>query len=95
VVSAVINEDVDLAKAGSVEGSCSHEIMGLGQEEPSFDYAQRSHSRRCDSVSHYRAARANARGLLGRDRHRRVGECHYYPAVSGVSLSQMRMISAQ
>jgi hypothetical protein len=49
VDSGVINEDLDLAEAGSVEGSCSHEIMGLGEEEPSFDYAQHSHSRRCDS----------------------------------------------
>src|SRR5207244_6391079 len=39
VDSGVINEDLDLAKAGSLERSCSHEIMGLGQEEPSFDYA--------------------------------------------------------
>jgi len=59
---------VDLAKAGSLERSCSHEIMGLGRKEPSFDHARHSHSRRCDSVSHNRAARANARGLLGRDR---------------------------
>lgn len=71
--SGVINEDVDLAKVASVERSCSREIMGVEQEEPSFGYAHHSHSRRCDSVSHYRAARANARGLLGRDRD--VG-CH-------------------
>src|SRR2546428_9350327 len=58
----------NLAKAGSLERSCSHEILGLGQEEPSFDHARDSHSCRCDSVSHDRAARANARGLLGRDR---------------------------
>jgi hypothetical protein len=51
-----------------VEKSCSHEIPGLGQEESSFDHACHSHSRRYDSVSHNRAALANARGLLGRDR---------------------------
>jgi hypothetical protein len=65
--SGVVNEHVDLAKVGSAERSWSHDIMGLGQEEPSFDFAYRSDSRRCDSVSHSRATRANARGLLGRD----------------------------
>jgi uncharacterized membrane protein YgaE (UPF0421/DUF939 family) len=34
----------NLAKAGSLEGSCSDEILGLGQEEPSFDHARHSHS---------------------------------------------------
>jgi len=53
-------QDVDLAKAASPERSCSHETLGLGQEEPSFDHARHSHSRRCDCVSHDRAARANA-----------------------------------
>jgi hypothetical protein len=27
--SGIINKDLDLAKAGSVEGLCLHEIMGL------------------------------------------------------------------
>ncbi len=45
-----------------------HETMALGQEESSFDCARDSHSRRCDCLSNYCAARANARGLLGRDR---------------------------
>ena len=66
--SGVINQDLDLAKAGSVEGLCLHEIMGLGREEPSFDDTRYSHSSGYNRVSHNRAARANARGVLGRDR---------------------------
>jgi len=42
--------------------------MGLGREQPSFDHTRDSDSRRCDCLSNYCAARANARGLLGRDR---------------------------
>jgi hypothetical protein len=56
------------AKAGSLQRLCSHEIMGLGREESSFDHIRRSHGSRCDRVSHNRAARANARGVLGLDR---------------------------
>jgi hypothetical protein len=59
---------VDLAKAGSPERSCSDEIMGLGQEESSFGCARDSHSRRRDCVGYYRAAGANAGGVLCRDR---------------------------
>ena len=66
--SGVINQDLDLAKAGSVERSCSHEILGWGQEEPSFDHTRYSHSSGYNRVSHNRTARANARGVLGRDR---------------------------
>jgi len=50
------------------EDDSFYEIVDLGQEEPSFDHARHSHSSRCDRVSHHRAAGANARGLLGRDR---------------------------
>jgi hypothetical protein len=57
-----------LAKTGSLERSCSDETLGLGREESSFGHARDSHSSRCDRVSHHRAARANARGLLGCDR---------------------------
>ena len=42
--------------------------MDLGREESSIGHARDSHSRRCDSVSHNRAPRANARSVLGRDR---------------------------
>ena len=42
--------------------------MGLGREESSFDDTRDSHSGRCDGISCNRAARANARGVLGRDR---------------------------
>jgi hypothetical protein len=45
--SGVINQDLDLAKAGSAEGLCLHEIMGLGREEPSV----------------YRASDSNGSGL--------------------------------
>jgi hypothetical protein len=41
----------------------------LGREEPSFDHTRDSHRCRCNRVSHYRAACANARGLLGCDRY--------------------------
>jgi hypothetical protein len=41
---------LDLAKAGAPESSCSDEIMGLGQEESSFDCARDSHSSRRDFV---------------------------------------------
>jgi hypothetical protein len=59
---------VDLAKAGSPETSCSNEIMGLGQEESSFDCARDSHSSRRYCVGYYRAASANTEGVLCRDR---------------------------
>ena len=68
VDSGVINQDLDLAKAGSLERSSSHETLGLGQEESSFDCARDSHSSRRDFVGYYRAAGANAGGVLGRDR---------------------------
>ena len=55
----------NLAKPGWLERSCSHEILGLGREEPSFDH---SHSSRCDCLSRNRAARPDARGLRVRDR---------------------------
>jgi hypothetical protein len=42
---------VGLAKADSPERSCSDEIMGLGQEESSFDCARDSHSSRRDFVA--------------------------------------------
>src|SRR5438874_7041558 len=58
----------NLAKPSSLERSCSHEIMGLGRKEPSFNHARHSHRPRCDCVRLNRAARANARGLLGCDR---------------------------
>ena len=59
---------VDSAKAGAPERSCSDEIMGLGQEESSFDRARDSHSSRRDCVGYYHAPGANAGGVLGRDR---------------------------
>jgi hypothetical protein len=59
----------NLAKPGLLERSCLHEIMGLGREEPAFDHTRDSHRRRCDCVRAHRAARANARGLLGCDRY--------------------------
>ena len=40
--------------------------MGLGREESSFDDARDLHSRRCDCLSHHRAACTDARGLAGR-----------------------------
>ena len=46
----------------------TYEILGWGQEEPSFDHTRHSHSSCCDRVSHHRAAHANARSVLGRDR---------------------------
>jgi hypothetical protein len=58
----------NLAKPGSLERSCPHEIMGLGRKESSFDHACHSHRRRRDCFRVDRAARANARGLLGCDR---------------------------
>ena len=58
----------NLAKPGWLERSCLHEILGLEREEPSFDHARHSHSSRGDSRGHNRAARPDARGLLGRDR---------------------------
>ena len=42
--------------------------MGLGQEESSLDCARDSHSSRRDFVGYYRAAGANAGGVMGRDR---------------------------
>ena len=42
--------------------------MGLGPKEPSFDYGRDSDSSRWDGISHNRAARGNARSLLGRNR---------------------------
>jgi len=59
---------VDLAKAPALERSCPHETLGLGQEKPSFDRARDSHRSGCDRVGHHRTPRANARGLLGRNR---------------------------
>ncbi len=46
VDSGVINQDLDLAKAGSLERSSSHETLGLGQEESSFDHTRDSHCSR-------------------------------------------------
>ena len=46
----------------------TYEILGWGQEEPSFDNTRHSHSSCCDRVNHHRAAHANARSLLGSDR---------------------------
>lgn len=57
-----------LPRETGCEDDFFHETMGLGREESSFDHTRDSHSRRCDCVTHHRAARANARGLLGRDR---------------------------
>src|SRR5437867_6792070 len=57
----------NLAKPSSLERSCSDETLGLGRKEPSFDHACHSHRPRCDCVRADRAARANARGLLGCD----------------------------
>jgi hypothetical protein len=45
-----------------------HETPGLGPKESSFDDTRDSHGRCCDGISCTRAAGANARGLLGRDR---------------------------
>ena len=45
-----------------------YESLDLGERESSFDHTLYSHSGRCDRVSHNRAPRAYARGLLGRDR---------------------------
>jgi hypothetical protein len=42
---------VGLAKADSPEGSCSDEIIGLGQEESSFDCAPDLHSSRRDFIA--------------------------------------------
>ena len=58
-----------LAKGGSSERSCPDEALGLGREEPSFDHTRHSHRGRRNRVSSYSPARANARGLLGCDRH--------------------------
>ena len=46
-----------------------HEILDLEARESSFNHTRHSHSSRCHCVSRNRAARANARGLLGGDRH--------------------------
>ena len=56
----VISQQLGLAKAGSLEGSCLHETLGLGRDEPSFDHGHDSHRRRRDCVSYNRAADANA-----------------------------------
>src|SRR5438552_7578382 len=40
----------NLAKPSSLERSCSHEIMGLGRKEPSFNHACHSHRHRFDCV---------------------------------------------
>ena len=45
-----------------------HETIALGREQPSFDHTRASHSGRCNGISCNPATRANARGLLGRDR---------------------------
>ena len=58
----------EFPKPGLLARSCAHEILGLGRKESSFDHTRDPHSRRCYRVSHHRAARANARGLLGCDR---------------------------
>src|SRR5882724_3968263 len=58
-----------LAKSRSPERSCPDESLDLGREEPSFNHTRHSHSSGCDRIRHNRAARANARGLLGCDRY--------------------------
>ena len=45
-----------------MERSCLHEILGLEREEPSFDDTRHSHSSRCDSLGHNRAARPMPEG---------------------------------
>src|SRR6267142_4767012 len=60
--------------------------MGLGREEPSFHHARHSYSRRCDCVSHNRAARANARGLLG---------CHRDPGLMQSTLGATLTLSIE
>jgi hypothetical protein len=63
-----VSSIVTLPRQTGKEDDFFHETMGLGREESSFDHTRDSHSRRCDCVSHHRGARANARGVLGRDR---------------------------
>ena len=50
------------------QDDCFYETLGLGPKESPFHCACDSYSSRCDRVSHHRAACANARGLLGRNR---------------------------
>jgi len=63
-----------------------HETMGLGREESSFDHTRDSHSGRYDRITHNRAARANARGLLG---------CHRDPGLMQSTLGATLTLSIE
>jgi hypothetical protein len=56
-----------LPRQTGIKDDFFHETMGLGREESSFDDTRDSHSGCWDGISCNRAARENARGVLGRD----------------------------
>src|SRR6266480_685981 len=66
-INGPTTDDCRSCQNSSLERSYLYEIVGLGRK-PFFDRARDSHSSRRDCVGYYRAAGANAGGVLGRDR---------------------------